>query len=347
MAQDQRPRILGEIARVIGGELSGDPDFEIDRPVPAGQSDPKGITFAGNEKFLSLALGSNVGAIIVPPETAEKPGHNLIRCADPRRAFGVVLALFERQHKEEPGVHATAIVEPGAAIAEGASIGAYAFVSESAVVESGAVVMPFAYLGPGCTLGARSRMFPHAVLVQDVVTGPDCIFHPGCVIGADGFGFAWDGEKQQKVPQAGGIRIGAGVEIGANTCIDRATAGDTIISDGVKLDNLVQIGHNSQIGAHTVMASQVGISGSTQVGERNVFGGQAATSDHVTIGDGMVFGGRSGIISNMDKPGEYFGLPAVPLPTAMRIMALQTRLPELFKRMRALEQQIERLSDGK
>ncbi len=347
MAQDERSRTLADIAQMVDGDLAGDPSLAIHRPVPAGENDPHGITFAGNEKYLRLALESQVGAILVPPETPERPGRNLIRCVNPRHAFGIVLALYERRPRAESGIHPTAIVDPRAHLGENVSIGAYVVVAEDSVIEDEAVLMPFSYVGPGCVLGARSRMYPHAVLVQDVHTGPDCIFHSGCVIGSDGFGFAWNGQEQQKIPQAGGVQIGRNVEVGANTCIDRATAGSTIIDDGVKLDNLVQIGHNSKIGAHTVMASQVGISGSTTIGERNVFGGQAATSDHVSVGDGMVFGGRSGIIGNMDQPGEYFGLPAVPLTTAMRIMALQTRLPELFKRMRALEQELEKLTHGK
>lgn len=347
MAQNERPRTLGEIAKAVGGDLAGDAELRISRPVPAGESDPHGITFAANEKYLRLALESQVGGLIVPAETPAKSGQNLIRSADPRRAFGVVLSLFERTWPVEPGIHPTAVIHPAATVASSASIGPYAIVEEGATVGEECVLMAFAFLGPGCGLGDRSRMFPHSVLVQDVRTGTDCIFHSGSVIGSDGFGFAWNGSFQQKISQAGGVVIGNSVEIGANTCIDRATAGDTVIADGVKLDNLVQIGHNTRIGAHTVMASQVGISGSTVIGQKNVFGGQAATSDHVTVGDNMVFGGRSGIIGNMDQPGEYFGLPAVPLTTAMRIMALQTRLPELFKRLRSLEQQLEKLSDGK
>ncbi|MFM9872041.1 MAG: UDP-3-O-(3-hydroxymyristoyl)glucosamine N-acyltransferase [Fimbriimonadaceae bacterium] len=345
MAEEKRSYTLGEIAVLVGGVASGSDDLVIARPVPADSDDPAGITFAENEKYLSAALSGGVGAVLVPAETPNTK-KAVIRVAQPRMAFGAVLAAFVVPMPGE-GIHSTAQISAEAFVDPTATIGPYVSVESGARVGAGSHVMANAYIGQGCVVGDRCQIYPNVVLVQDVRMGLGCRIHAGSVIGADGFGYFWDGQKQQKVPQVGGVLIGNYVEIGANTCIDRATCGDTVISDGVKIDNLVQVAHNVKIGVHTVMAAQVGLSGSTVIGERNVFGGQAATSDHVTVGDNMVFGGRTGITGDMDVPGQYFGTPAVPLSTAMRVIALQTRLPELFKRMRAMERELEQLRDGK
>ncbi len=345
MAEEKRGYTLAALAEMVGGELDGSGDLFIARPVPADSDDSAGITFAENEKYLASAISGNVGAVLVPVETP-KVSKPVIRVAHPRMAFGMVLAAFVVP-MPSGGIHATAQVSADAEVDATASVGAYAVVEAGAKVGAGSNVMAHAYIGQGCVVGEKCSIYPNVVLVQDVRMGVGCRIHSGAVIGADGFGYFWNGSGQQKVSQVGGVVLGNYVEIGANTCIDRATCGDTVIADGVKIDNLVQIAHNVKIGAHTVMASQVGLSGSTVIGERNVFGGQAATSDHVTVGDNMVFGGRTGIIGDMDTPGEYFGTPAVPLSTAMRVIALQTRLPELFKRMRAMERELEHLRDGK
>lgn len=345
MASQKRTWTLAQLAELVGGECDGDSSLEIHRPVPAGDGDPSGITFATNENYLRTALATSVGAILVPLETPSVQ-KNVIRVAEPRLAFGMVLGAFSQPMPTSPGIHPTAIIHPNSQIAESASIGAYVIVEEDAVIHENVKVLPHCYIGQNCQVGENTILYPHVVLIQDIRIGKKCIVHSGAVLGTDGFGFNWNGQYQQKVPQVGGVKVGDNVEIGAYTCIDRATCGDTIIHDGVKFDNLVQVAHNVKIGSHTVIAAQVGISGSAQIGERNVYGGQAAISHHVSIGDDMVFGGRSGIFGNMDQPGEYFGLPAIPLSTSMRVMALQNRLPELFKRMRALEKELEDLKNG-
>jgi UDP-3-O-[3-hydroxymyristoyl] glucosamine N-acyltransferase len=166
------------------------------------------------------------------------------------------------------------------------------------------------------------------------------------VIGADGFGFVWDGTRRVKVPHTGGVEIGSDVEIGVNTAIDRATSGETLIGDGVKIDNLVQVGHNTSIGAHSVLAALVGVSGSVTLGERVVVGGQSGFADHLTVGDDVVLAGRTGLFSDLLDPGEYFGLPPKPIGQAMRTIALQQKLPDLVARIRALEEEVERLKRG-
>ena len=333
---------LGEVAEQIGGVLRAPAGVSIARAVPAGQGGGQDITFAESEKYLQVCLDSQVGAVIVwrdAPEF-EKPA---ILVDAPRAAFGRVLAMMARPLPLAAGIHPSASVSPDAEVHVSASVGPFAVVERGAVVGQGCRVYPFAYVGEDCRLGADTVLFPHAVLYRDVKLGERCTVHSGAIIGADGFGFAWDGERQQKVPQVGGVTIGDDVEVGANSCIDRATCGETVVGDGVKLDNFVQIAHNVSIGDHTVMASQVGIGGSSQVGDRVTLGGQAALSDHVSIADGTVLGGRSGVFQDIEEAGEYFGLPPLPLPAAMRLMALQQRLPELFSRIRELESKVEDL----
>ena len=203
--------------------------------------------------------------------------------------------------------------------------------------------MPFAYVGPGCKIGSGTVIMPHAVLVQDVVVGQYCVVGPGTVIGHSGFGYVWDGEKQIRVPQVGGVRLGDRVEIGALTAIDRSTAGQTRIDEGNKIDNLVQIAHNVELGPHGVYASGVGIAGSTKVGARAMLGGQSGYSDHLVIADGVVLAGRAAGLSSIDKPGVYGGTPAIPIADYMRSVAAYKDLPKLIKRVRTLEKEVKTL----
>jgi UDP-3-O-[3-hydroxymyristoyl] glucosamine N-acyltransferase len=333
---------LGEIADMVGGELVGPADLRITRCVPAGYEDPHGITFAESDEYLSRCLATTVGAIVVPRST---PALDVptVRVDSPRFAFGVLLSRFARALPLAHGVHPTAVVSPSAFVDPTASIGAYAVVEDGAQIGAGCRVYAFAYVGESCVLGEGCTVFPHAVLYQDVVLGARCTVHSGAVVGADGFGFVWDGKKQQKVPQIGGVLIGDDVEIGANSCIDRATCGETLIGGGTKLDNLVQIGHNVAIGEHSVVAAVSGIGGSTKIGNHVTLGGHVAVADHVSIGDDVVVGGRSAVFQNLEDPGQYVGFPPLPAATAMRVLALQVRLPELFRRLKQLEDEVKAL----
>ena len=333
---------LGEVAEQIGGELRASAGVPIARAVPAGQGDGQAITFAESEKYLQVCLDSPVGAVIVWRDAPEfdKPA---ILVDSPREAFGRLLAMMARPLLLSSGIHPSAVVSPEADVHESAAVGPFAVVERGAIVARGCQVYPFAYVGEDCRLGPDTILYPHAVLYRDVTLGERCTVHSGAIVGADGFGFDWDGERQSKVPQVGGVVLGDDVEIGANSCIDRATCGETVVGDGVKLDNLVQVAHNVSVGDHTVMASQVGIGGSSQIGDRVTLGGQAALSDHVSIADGTVLGGRSGAFQDIEEAGEYFGLPPLPLPMAMRLMALQQRLPEFLNRIKELESKVEEL----
>lgn len=336
MAQEKLARKLGEIAQIIGGELRGNPETIIHRPVPVGTNDETGITFAGNEKYIKTALGSTIGAVLVPKECPELP-MSTIACDNPRASFGIVLALFDRTPKVAQGVHPTAFVSPTANVDPAACIGAFVFVGEYAEIGAGASIHAGCSIGDRSSVGDRTIIFPNVSVGHDVQIGQRCIIHSGTVLGSDGFGFAFNGEEHVKIPQIGGIKIGDRVEIGGNCVIDRATCGDTVLGDGTKLDNLVHIAHNTIIGKNVIIAGLCGISGSCEIGDNCVMGGQVGIADHVKIVAGTMIGGGSGIISDITEPTAVFGYPSMPHKAALRSFAVYRQLPELAKRVRELE----------
>jgi UDP-3-O-[3-hydroxymyristoyl] glucosamine N-acyltransferase len=333
---------LASLAKLLNGLPEGPSDTPIKRPVSAGDDDPFGVTFAENEDYLLTAEESQVGVVLVSKDirSSSKP---LIRVEHPRVAFGMVLGLFTQEMPLAEGIHPTAVVSPNAKVSADARIGPYAVVEQGAEVGPNCRVYPFSYVGANCVLEDGCVLHPHVVLYQDVHLGANTIIHSGAVIGSDGFGYVWNGKKRLKVPQVGAVEVGSDVEIGANTTIDRATAGDTSIGDGAKIDNLVQIAHNVKVGSHGIIAAQSGISGSTKVGDRVVMGGNVGTSDHVDITDDVVLGGRSSVDRDITEPGVYFGTPARPGAEAKRSMVISTKLPQLLTRIRELEKKVEKL----
>lgn len=326
---------LDELAELVGGSVDGPSTLRIVRPVPSGSDDPEGIAFAESESHLARVERSGVGAVFAVPDIpCRKP---CIRVANPRAAFGRMLQLADSPIPIADGIHPTAVVDPEAEVAPSARVGPYAVIERGARIGAGVRIYPFAYIGEACMIGEDAVVLPHAVLVRNVSVGARGVIHSGVVLGAEGFGFVWDGEKRVKVPQVGGVTLGDDVEVGANTTIDRATAGRTVVRAGTKVDNLVQIAHNVEIGEHGVIAAQTGISGSVVIGDRVTMAGQCAVSDHVTIASDTTFGGRSGITNDVKEKGVYFGLPARPIKEAMRIMAAVARLPDLVHRLRRLE----------
>lgn len=330
---------LGEIAAMIQGELDGPADKPIDRPVSAATPDARGIAFAESDKYLAQAEQSGVGAVLLAKDI-RKTDIPSIRVDNPRLAFFMMLKLSERPLPASTGIHPTSVVAEDAVIDPTASIGAYAVVEAGSVVGAGAQVFPFCYVGANCRIGARTILYPHVTLYRDVTIGEDSIIHSGAVIGADGFGFVWDGSQRIKVPQIGNVVIGQNVEIGSNTTVDRATAGDTSIGDGTKIDNLVQVAHNNRIGKHTVIAGCTGLAGSVEIGDRCVIGGMVGFRDHVSLGDDVFVAGMSGIEKDLAGPGQYFGVPALPALEAMRIFKIHQRLPEIMSRLRELEKKV-------
>lgn len=339
----ERPRpswTLAQLAQLLNGTLHGPAELAIDEVVPAGTGGRRAITFAEADKYLERALSTDVGAILATPGTDTK-GKPTIEVAHPRAAFGMLLAIMRRPIPCNSGVHPTAVVDPKALVAPSASVGPYAVIEAWAEVQEGAKVYAHAYIGEGCVVGAGAQVLPGAVLLYDVELGERSVVYPGAVLGADGFGYHWDGNRRVKVPQVGKVQVGPDVDIGANSTIDRATCGTTVVEEGVKLDNLVHIGHNCHVGAHTVMASMVGISGSVSIGKRTVWGGQAGSVDHVSIADDSVLAARVGVSSDIKEAGTYAGYPSRPIRQWLRIRALQGKLSDLFDRVKKLEKKAE------
>lgn len=335
MAKQFEGWTLGRLAELLGAELSGSPDVVVLRPGPSDTTDGSALTFAIDAKNVESAVSSAAAAVLVKPGvTMAKP---TLAVPSPRIAFGKFLAMCVRPLPSKVGIHPTAVVDPSAVVDETAHVGPYVVIEEDAIVGPGVRIYPFAYVGDRCVIEADTKIYPHAVLVQDVYIGARSIVHSGAVLGADGFGFYWDGERHQKIPQVGGVRVGVDAEIGAMTAVDRATAGHTMIGNGTKIDNLVQIAHNVRVGEHLVIAAQGGIGGSAIVGDRTMMAGRAAISDHVTIGADSILLGRASATTDLPGGGMYLGYPASPVMEENRMRASLRKLPDLLKRVKALE----------
>lgn len=336
---------LAELAGILGAELVGDPDKVVRRPIPAGEADSDGITFAENAKYLQVALSQPVGAVIVPRGTVAEGSTAMLACDSPRLGFFKILSMFAAEPPAEPGIHHTAIVSHSAQIDPSATIGPYVVIEGDASIGPACHVMAHSYVGAGCVIGAGCKLHPRVTLVANVTLSDGCVIQSGAVLGKEGFGFVWDGSRHVRVPQVGRVQIGANVEIGANTCIDRATCGATKIGEGSKIDNLGQIAHNCDLGRHVVLAGQIGLSGSVKMGDNVVAGGQVGVGDHSTIASGVQLAGQTGVTGPLLEPGPYFGTPALPAALAFRVSAAMPKLPELLRRVRALEKALENNSD--
>jgi UDP-3-O-[3-hydroxymyristoyl] glucosamine N-acyltransferase len=333
---------LGKLAEILGAEIVGPSDFLVSAPASSDSDNPSGLAFAEGKDYLEEAKTSGVGAVIVPMSVEEFP-KPILRHPHPRMAFGHLLSLFDKPFQQASGVHPSAVVHPESIIHPDASIGAFTVIESGCNIGAGAIIMPFCYIGENCTVGSDSLILPHAVLLRNVILGESCEIGPGAIIGHAGFGYYWDGTKQVRVPQVGGVVLGDDVHIGALTAIDRATAGATYIADGNKLDNLIQVAHNVKIGKHGVFASQVGIAGSSVIGANHVAGGQVGYADHVKVADGVSIAGRSGVMGTISEPGAYGGAPSMPMRQFRRVTIIHEDLPNLVKRIRALEKKIQEL----
>jgi UDP-3-O-[3-hydroxymyristoyl] glucosamine N-acyltransferase len=269
----------------------------------------------------------------------------LLQVDHPQQALIVLLGLFHPEPRAEPGVHPTACVAGGARVDRSASVGPLAVVEAEAVIGPRSRVGALSFVGRGAELGEDVRLHPHVVIREDVRIGNRVIVHSGAVLGADGFGYAFDGQAHRKIPQVGGLRIEDDVEIGANTAIDRATLGETIVRRGTKIDNLVQIGHNCDVGEDVILISQVGIAGSSRVGNRAMLAGQVGVADHVTIGAGAILTAKSGVPNDVPAGEVWSGIPSRPTSEQKRIWAGESQLPELIKRVRALEKRLRELEE--
>jgi len=334
---------LGKIAEVLQARLEGDPARVVVGVAPLDSAGPDQISFITDTRYHDAARASRAGAFLASPDITGLPAPAL-RCATPQQAMIDLIRLFHPAVPAPPGVDRTAVVAVDAHVDPAVSIGPLCVIESGAVISAGVRLHALVHVGAGVQIGEGTEIYPHVSLRDGVRLGRRVIIHGGAVLGADGFGFAFDGRGHRKIPQVGGVLIEDDVEIGANTTIDRATFGDTIIRRGTKIDNLVQIGHNVEVGEHSLLVAQVGISGSSRLGKGVVLAGQVGVADHVTLGDGVVAGAQSGIPSSLEAGEKVMGTPARPAIQAKRIMVAEARLPELLRQVRALEKRLDELA---
>lgn len=330
---------LAEIAERLGCDLRGDGTIEIRAIRGLEEAGPGDLTFLANPRYAAQLAATRASAVIVATDAAELPIATL-RAPNPYLCFAQALTLFHRPFRPPPGIHPTAVVAPTARIAEPVSIGPYVVVGDDVVLGPGATIHPHVTLYPGVHVGRDFVAHAGVVVREHVRIGDRVVLHSGVVIGADGFGFAPSPTGAVKIPQAGIVVIEDDVEIGANATVDRATLEATIIRRGAKLDNLVMIAHNCEVGAHSFLAAQVGIAGSTKIGRGVQMGGQAGAAGHLTIGDGVQVAAQSGVPNSVPAGKIVGGYPAMEVGLWRRTSAAILRLPELLRRVRRLERRL-------
>ncbi len=333
---------LGEIARMVGGELVGDPGLRICGAAPLATASASEIAFADDLKRARDVARSHAGAFVVPRgmDLAGRPG---IVVDAPRLAFAAILAAFQPETGMPKGIDERAWIDETAVVGRNPRIGPYATVGPLAVLGDDVTLYPGVRVEREARVGAGTVVHSNAVIGERVVIGRNVILHPGAVIGADGFGYVTSGGVHHKVPQIGTVVIEDDVEIGANSCVDRATMGATVIGRGTKIDNLVQIAHNVRVGANCIIVGMTAIGGSTEIGDGCVIAGGVGAKDHVRIGAGAIVGARSLVTTNVPAGVLVSGAPARPHKEQLSIEAALRKLPELAAQVRALEERVREL----
>ncbi len=332
------------LADHVGGKVLGDgADRTISGINDLRSAEPDEISFLGNSKYEAQAQSSRAAAILVSTKDAERFSFTRIVVDSPNKAFAAIHALFAPPPVVyEPGIHPTAVIAPDAVLGEGVCIQAHAVIGAGVRIGSRVVIGANCFIGEGSTIGNDARLYPLVVLRERSVIGERVILHSGVVIGSDGFGYNFDPKtgRHIKIEHTGYVQIDADAEIGSNTTIDRGRFGKTHIGEGAKIDNLVMIGHNVTVGAHSIIVSQSGISGSTTLGKYVTLAGQVGLAGHLNVGDRVTITAQSGI--NKDAPAGAIlsGRHALPAREALKLEAMGRRLPELFERIKALEAQL-------
>lgn len=334
-----------QIAGFLNGVIEGDPNVKVNNFSKIEEGKPGTLTFLANLKYAHHIYNTEASIVLVNDDfKPEQPvTATLIRVSNAYSALAMLLNLVEQSKTKKKGIDSSAFIAASATIGEDCYIGNFAYVGENVKIGKNCCIYPHAYIGDNITIGDNCILYPHATIYENCLIGNNCILHAGVVIGADGFGFAPEGERYKKIPQLGNVIIEDDVEIGANTTIDRAVMDSTIIRKGVKLDNLVQIAHNVEVGDNTVMAAQVGIAGSVKIGKHCMFGGQVGLAGHIHVTDNVVFGAQAGVISDIKEPMTLLGAPAINAKNFMRSSAIFNRLPDIYRTMGQLQREIEQL----
>lgn len=330
-----------QIAALLSGTVEGNPDVRVSQLSKIEEGKPETLSFLANPLYTQYIYTTEASIVIVSDQfVAEKQVlSTLIRVADPYASFATLLELYNKIRNDKKGVSKVSHIPESAKLGDEVYVGEFAVLGEHVRVGNNVKIYPQVYVGDNTVIGDNTTLYAGVKIYSDTVIGSNCTIHSGTVIGADGFGFApQQGDTFKKVAQIGNVVIEDWVEIGANTCIDRATLGSTIIRRGVKLDNLIQIAHNVEIGNNTVIAAQTGVSGSTHIGANRMFGGQVGIAGHLRIADEVKMAAQSGIGSSIKNRGAVvMGAPAIDAHAYQRAFVIFKQLPELEKRLRALE----------
>ena len=334
-----------QIAQMIGGRVEGDEQATVSSFAKIEEGKPGAISFLSNPKYAHYIYDTQSSVVLVDEalQLEHEVKATLIRVKSAYEAVARLLQFYESMKPKRQGIDPLAFIAPTAEVGEGCYVGAFAYIGDGAKVGKGCQIHPHAVVCENVTIGDDCILYPNAVVYHDCRLGSRVTLHAGCVIGADGFGFAPTANGYDKIPQIGIVTIEDDVEIGANTCVDRSTMGSTYVRKGVKLDNLVQIAHNTDIGENTVMSAQVGVAGSTKVGQWCMFGGQVGLAGHITIGNHVNLGAQSGVPSSLDDNQTLIGTPVMNTRGYFKSQVIFQRLPEVYKELQALRKEVDEL----
>lgn len=338
-----------QIADFIGGKIEGDSNATVNTFAKIEEGEKGAISFLSNPKYTHYIYDTLSSIVLVNEDMVfDKPvSTTLIRVANAYECVAKLLQMYEAAKPKKKGIDPLASIAKSATIGKDVFVGAFVCIGENAVIGDNTIIYPHAVVGDGVKIGDGCLIYPNVTIYEGCHIGNRVTVHAGTVIGADGFGFAPNAEGYDKIPQIGIVTIEDDVEIGANTCIDRSTMGSTIIRKGVKLDNLIQVAHNVEIGENTVMSAQVGIAGSTKVGSWCMFGGQVGLAGHITIGDKTFLGAQSGVPGSIKGNQTLIGTPPMEPKAYFKSQAIFRRLPEMYKQLNELQKEIEKLKSNK
>lgn len=334
-----------DIAALLKGVVEGEGDTLINNVSKIEEGRPNTLAFLANPKYEPYIYTTKASVVLVNQDFApvQPVPCTLIRVPSAYDAMAALLQIYEDMRPKPEGIEQPSFITPGAALGERLYVGAFAYIGKGVKIGNNVKIYPQAYIGDGVIIGDNTTIYAGVKIYHGCCVGNNCTIHAGTVIGADGFGFAPINDSYKKVPQIGNVVLEDNVEIGANTCIDRATMGSTLIKKGVKLDNLVQIAHNVVVGEDTVMAAQCGIAGTTKIGAHCMFGGQVGLSGHITIGDGTMLAAQSGVTNDIKAGSVFMGAPAFDVAKYRKCYVLFRKLPELYGQIHDLEKEIQTL----
>ncbi len=325
---------------MVGGALQGDGNVVVEGAASLAEATEKDIAFLGNAKYTAQLKTTRAAAVLVPPGV-QTNGRTVIVLKNPPYGWARVLEILQKERLRHPtGVHPTAVVAPSAKIGKNAALGAYCVIEEGAVIGDNTVLYSHCYIGPGTRVGDDCLFYPRVTVREGVTIGNRCVFQPGVVIGCDGYGFTPYQGRHYKIPQVGGVEIGDDVEIQANSTVDRAAVGMTRIGRGTKIDNLVQVAHNVEIGENCLLVALSGIAGSVKIGNNVTLAAQVGVAGHLEIGDGAVVGAKGGISHDIKAGEVVWGVPAQPLKDELKTIAAMRKLPELLDEFKKLKKKL-------